>query len=107
MAYSSTWSQDLLPSSKAPEERGRYMSRQRVIGLRRHKATNTHYATLPDGKFKYFSKDPATAESQYAAWLNSLHANPKGLPADSSSNIAQSASGGNASLTTVRAVFNA
>lgn len=45
------------------------MARPRKFGLRCHKATGAHYVTRPDGTFKYFSKDPETAQKEHAAWL--------------------------------------
>lgn len=76
------------------------MGRTRQLGLRRHKATGAHYITLPNGQFKYFSKDPATAERQYAAWIDEKYNAPSGL------SQAQPVPAP-AALETVRDVFNA
>jgi integrase len=76
------------------------MGRTRRIGLRRHRATGTHYVTLADGRFKYFSKDPAVAEKQHADWVrqkyNQTTDGSQGPPA-----------AGSAALATVRDVCNA
>ncbi len=76
------------------------MGRTRQLGLRRHKATGTHYITRTNGQFKYFSKDPATAERQYAAWIDEKYNAPPGL------SQAQPVPAP-AALETVRDVFNA
>jgi len=81
------------------------VARPRKIALRRHKGTGVHYTTLPDGSFKYFSKDPTTAEKEFATWLVERQ-NPSPQPSAGDS-ISQPPTGGNKRLMTVRDICNA
>jgi hypothetical protein len=49
------------------------MGRTRKGGLRRQGATGAHYVILPDGRFKYFSKDPAVAKQRPTDWVRSKY----------------------------------
>lgn len=80
------------------------MARPRKFGLRCHKATGVHYVTLPDGTFKYFSKDPETAQREHAAWLLAEQSPASENPEDI---IPSPVPVENNSLRTVRDVCNA